>query len=145
MFNKSSLSATAEFRRIAALPRRTERDWAALALELTAVLKTPGGTWTLKPIQAQALIELAETGGLFGPIPVGYGKTLISLLAPYVLDSVRPILILPAALVEKTRYEKEKLREHWRIPGNIRIISYEELGRVKAERLLQGQTPDLIV
>lgn len=39
------------------------------------MLKTPRGTMRLRPIQAIALAEIGMYGGLFGPIPVGEGKT----------------------------------------------------------------------
>lgn len=71
-------------------------------------------------------------GGLFGPIPVGEGKTLISLLAPYLLQAQRPVLLLPAMLVEKTHRERAELSKHWHIPLNIRLISIESLGRVNS-------------
>lgn len=145
MFGHRRLSQTAEFRRIASLPRKRSRDWEAIALELTEVLKTPEGTMTLRPIQAEALVEIGETGGLFGPICVGGGKTLTTLLAPYILESKRPLLLLPAALIPKTKINQRALSQHWRIPMNIRMVSYDELGRVGAARLLEGHQPDLII
>lgn len=140
----SSVTHSKEFERIAALPRRQPRDWEQIALELTALLKTPEGTMTLRPIQAQALVEMGEQRGLFGSIVVGGGKTLISLLSPYVFDADRAILFLPAALVQKTVNESRVLAKHWRI-RMPRLISYDEMGREAAEQLLQGQRPDLII
>lgn len=140
-----TLSRTAEFRRIEALPRRSPEDWQQVAYRLTEALRTPEGREILRPIQAQALTELRALGGLFTPIPVGGGKTLVSLLAPRVLQSKRPLLLLPAALIPKTKAEQQRLSNHWRIPLGIRMVSYEELGRVGAVRLLEGHNPDLII
>lgn len=145
MFGKRKLSSTAEFKRISALPRRAPRDWDKIALELTEVLKRSGGEETLWSIQAKALIELGEQGGMFGPICVGGGKTLISLFAPYILDSVRPLLLLPASLIEKTQNTQRAKSVHWKISQNIRMLSYDELGRVGAAELLHGMGPDLII
>lgn len=136
--------ASEEFRRIASLPKRQERDWEEQAKLLTQVLKTPEGTRTLWPIQAQALTEAWENRGLFGGIIVGGGKTDISLLLPYIFDAKRAVLLLPASLVLKTVNEGRRLSKHWRIRMPV-IVSYDELGRVKAEKLLESLRPDLII
>lgn len=99
----------------------------------------------LRPAQAIALKEMADIGGAFCPLGVGFGKTLISLLAPTVLGAKRPLLILPAALVDKTHRELEPLSKHWKIQRNIHIISYEMLGRVQAANMLENLRPDLIL
>ena len=88
------------------IPRRTplSPDEEAEQIDLlTNHLRTPGGTMRLRPVQAQALYEMHDYGGLFGPIRVSGGKTLITLLAALVLEAQRPMLIVPAALIEKTR------------------------------------------
>lgn len=100
---------------------------------------------SLRPVQALALHDIGVHGGLFGPIRVGGGKTLTTLLAAYVLEATRPILLLPAALVEKTERERRELAKHWRIPTSLRIISYEMLGRVQSAETLTYWQPDLIV
>lgn len=112
---------------------------------MTAVLAKPGGTMSLRPIQAEALYEIGEYRRFLGSMRVGSGKTIVSLLAPYVLDAKRPILLLPAALREKTEHERRVLAKHWRIPSNIRILSYEELGREKAADMLSFYRPDVII
>jgi hypothetical protein len=138
---------TLEVQRIHAIPRRiwTDAEAQTFAVELSAVLRKARGQMSLRPIQAQALLEAGTQGGLFGPIRVGGGKTLLSLLLPYVLDSRRPLLILPAKLIEKTKREMRELAEHWPIPNFIRIVSYEILGRAGHAELLEKYEPDLIV
>lgn len=146
---------TSELIRVSKVPRRVMRseDMEWLADELTARLRKPRGTMRLKPVQAWALYELGTVGGLFGPIPVGEGKTLISLLAPVVMQAERPLLIVPAGLVEKTKRDKEVLEQHWQLPLFIRIMSYEWLGREQAgedkqtgrKGALEEWNPDLIV
>jgi hypothetical protein len=130
-----------ELDRILALPRRPQEHDAELARALTQHLRRPGGTQTLRPIQATALHEAWRSRGLFGPIGVGEGKTLISLLIPVVLGWLAPILILPAKLVEKTRREMVALNRHWKIPNHLRIYSYELLGRADHVDLLRRYPP----
>jgi hypothetical protein len=138
-----------ELARVLGLPRRPagvdSADATALAQGVTAALRTPAGTMTLNNIQARGLYEAWEQqGGLF-PIGVGRGKTLLSLLLALVLESSRPLLVLPAGLITKTKRELQHLACHFRIPTWIRMISYEIMGRVQAKNLLFQFQPDLIV
>src|SRR5262245_65169047 len=100
-----AVRATAEVARILALPRR-DPSASEVTDELTGLLRTSRGTMRLRPVQALALHDLGVYGGAFCPIGVGEGKTLITLLAPYVLEAQRPLLLLPAALIEKTERER---------------------------------------
>lgn len=138
---------TPELRRVLALPRRewTPEDAAALANQLTALLRTPNGTMQLRPIQAIALAEIGMHRGALIPVRVGGGKTLCSLLAPHVLNAARPLLVLPAKLIEKTKRARAELAKHWCIPNFLRIESYELLGRVQAAEMLERYAPDVIV
>ena len=138
---------TREVSRVLAIPRRkwTDASAAKLAEDLTKILRRPGGTMSLRPIQAQALFEAHQKGGLVGPIRVGGGKTLLSGLLPYVLQSRRPLLLIPAKLVEKTEIAFRELSIHWPIPNFIRIMSYELLGRPQSVQALELYEPDLII
>ncbi len=146
MFDHRTIRRSAEFERIRAIPRRawTPAQMDECARYYTGKLRTPAGTWTLRPLQAVALHEIATVGGLLGPIRVGGGKTLLSLLAPRLVGAVRPVLLLPAALVDKTRREMGILMAHWAIPRNIQIQSYEMLGRENAANFFQIAHPDFI-
>jgi hypothetical protein len=132
--------------RIAAAPRR---DWTEnaqeIAVAVTTALRTPGGTAALRPVQAVALKEISEQRGLFGSIRVGAGKTLITGLAPVVLGSRRPVLLVPANLICKTIEDFETWRRHFKIPHNIRLISYSKLGLETYANLLENYQPDLIM
>lgn len=135
-----------EVRRIERLPRRSMWDIAdQLVDELTELLKTEQGTMTLRPVQAISLYEIGEVGGLFGALRVGAGKTLISMLAPEVAFSDRPLLLIPASLRQKTDRDRRVLEWHWQIPSFYRVMSYEWLGRVQAAEALEAYQPDLIV
>lgn len=143
---------TNELTRIAGLRRRvwTTEEGEEFAERLTHVLKTPQGQMRLRPVQAISLFELAEVGGVFGPQRCGAGKTLLSLLAPSVLQRVkkrayRPLLVVPAGLLEKTERDRRLLAEHWEIASFLKVMSYEWLGRPQAAEALQEYQPDLII
>ena len=147
---------TAELRRIVALPRRSldsGEEWAKRMTDAFRRTSEPCAAhagkcpMALRPIQALALHDIHQFGGLLGPIRVGGGKTLISYLAPYILDAKRPLLCLPAKLVNKTRREFRHLAQHWHgpAPDAYRIETYELLGRPQAAELLERYQPDLIV
>lgn len=147
LFNRT-VRHTSDLERILNLPRRklsAVEFGETIKDELTELLKTPQGTQSLRAVQAAALHDIGTLGGLFGPIPVGFGKTLIFLLAAYVLDAQRPLGVLPAALIKKTHVERAKYAEHWRIPNNLQLISYEALGRVNYSTFLEEMNPDLII
>lgn len=145
--SSGAVQDSTELQRILDVPRRVwEPDQAAtLASQLTAALRTTAGTWNLRPVQAIALFEASRMRGLFAPIRVGGGKTLLSGLLPTVLGARRPMLLLPAHLREKTLAEFEELRIHWRIPPHVWITSYQELGRAAAAERLEEILPDAIL
>jgi hypothetical protein len=104
------IERTEDLERIAAMPvRHISRAWGeALSIELTQDLTTATGKangLALKWIQAIALNEIYQCRGAYLGIPVGGGKTLISFLSAYILDCVRPFLVIPEALMGKTRKE----------------------------------------
>lgn len=138
---------TRDFDRVEGLPRRIIDPEAAAKLgeDLTRAIARPSGTMVLNGIQGQALYEAAECGGLFGGLGVGSGKTLISLLAPYVIECRKPLLLIPAALRGKTEKDRKDLARHFPVARNMLVVSYEELGRVGASTLLDRYQPDLIV
>ena len=138
---------TPELRRVAALPRRdwTDAEAAALVEELTAILRTPDGRMSLRPVQAIALVELGCTGGLFATVRVGGGKTLLSMLAPCMVGAARPLLLIPAKLRDKTCRARDALRVHWQLPEFMRIETFELLGRPQAAQMLVDYNPDLIL
>jgi len=141
-----SVTASQDFRRIVALPRRdpAELFTPAFAAQVTKCVRSPGGTMDLLPVQAAALVDAARCRGLFAPIGVGEGKTLICFLLPYVLEAKRPVLLLPGGLVKKTEREFRELRLHFReIP--LSILSYEKLGRATGAHLLHEFKPDLLI
>lgn len=141
-----SIRHTPELSRILALPRRRVDDFPEEYVErLTDLLKTPNGTWKLRPAQALALHDIGVHGGAFCILGVGQGKTIVTLLAPYVLNAKRPMLLAPAGLLKKTERDRLLIEKHFRVPTNIRLFSYELLGRVQSVNELENYKPDLLM
>jgi hypothetical protein len=144
LFTRPGPRKTQELERILALPERdAEETGASIAEALSALFRTPKGEQTLRPLQALALAEAYDFGGAVVLLPVGQGKTLVSYLLPSVLDAKRPLLIVPAKLLEKTRIEFATLEEHWRKPENLTIASYEMIST--DPDFLERINPDLII
>ncbi len=143
----SEVRRSQELTRILALPRRAVQadDLVSLVKGLTDVLRTDGGRQQIRPVQALALHDIGTVGGGFLPVGVGEGKTLISLLAAYVLDAKRPLLLLPASLIEKTKRDRAAYAKHWLVPNHIRLFSYDMLGRTQSAAELETYKPDLII
>lgn len=138
---------TPEWQRVNGLPRRVQgaelpHTWAA---DMSRRLRRPGGRQTLRDVQACALYEIMAHRGMLGLIQTGDGKTLVSFLAPYVLGALRPLLVLPAGLVQKTENERRIAAADWLVPNHIRIVSYEVMGRVNAASWLDVWRPDVII
>ena len=140
------VSFSDELRRVLDLPLRDPLATAArLVGPLTEMLRKPGGTMTLRPLQALGLVEAHDFRGLLALLAVGEGKTLLSYLLPFVLKCDRAVLIVPASLVDKTRQEFDELEAHWQTDplAQYTIISYELLSRKPG--LLAELSPDMLV
>lgn len=151
IFRRRGVSPSKELDRILALPRREWSEKDPKFIEMMDCLNDPrvgfrryNAPMKLRPIQAMALADIHDYGGLFGPVAVGFGKTIISLLAPVVVGAKRPLLILPAKLIEKTRREFVNYDKSFNLMP-IAMLSYEMLGREKGELLLLQHNPDMII
>jgi hypothetical protein len=134
-----------EFARIFGLPRRT-LDLSAVQ-DVTPVFHRPAGTMSFWPIQSAALIEAAKADGLFAPIGVGFGKTLITLALPTAMDSKNAVLLVPPQLKKKTLWEIENVYgDQFDLPiKRLTIIAYSELSSAKNADILEYIEPDLII
>jgi len=147
LFRRHGVEKTPELDRIRRLPMRTWEDdpgLEQLCLDMTDWLRRPGGSMVLWPVQAKALEELHDWGGMLGPIPVGKGKTIVSYLGGIVAGAVRPLLLVPAKLRKKTKREFLELKRHWHAVKPA-ILSYEEIGRDAGWDKLEVINPDLVV
>lgn len=135
-----------EVKRVRDLPRRDAfADAEQLVAELTAMLRQPCGTQTLREAQAVALYEIAAYGGIMSPIRVGGGKTLVALLAGIMCGARKVLVLMPAKLIKSKRKEIISYRKNWLVPDNVTIMSYERLGREKQKNYLFDMGFDLIV
>lgn len=144
VFRRQGVRYTPELERVLALPRRQWGTDPDLVTLLTEEFRRDGGTMVLRPVQAAILAELHDCGGVLASARVSAGKTLCTFLAPKVLGSKRPLLLIPAKLRVKTERDWLRLQEHWVLP-TIRIEHYEQLSRADSANLLQNMQPDLIV
>ncbi len=152
-----AVQATAELRRILALPRRG-RPWEETADGLidpvTAYFTLPGHVCKrdvlgevkcavlqgvpvvrLRPTQAQYLLESHDEEGGFLQGDVGIGKTLLTMLLGVAHESDRIMMVCPAAMVEDTWRKFRVLREHWSFLP-MRVVSCEHFGRDSAKDTL---------
>lgn len=141
---------SAEFRRIAALPRRRwehAADLDELTTLLTQWLRPPrfDDSMSLRPLQAAALREAHDVKGLFGVIAVNKGKSIIGLCAATVMKAQRPVLVVPVRLKKKAERDVKLYGRHFTVHPNLKIITYYELSQAKNVDLWWRLKPDLII
>lgn len=163
-----------EFKRIMALPRRPPpSSLEAERLAVTYKSRFGKGTVTcacatkynrsccseLLPVQALALREMEQTGGLVGAIGVGHGKTLLDLLAALAVPDVKvAVLLVPASLKHQLlAVDLGFYGQHWQLPNiagsgwlrpglpTLHIRSYSDLSSPKATVLLDQLGADLFI
>lgn len=142
---RAGVQETFELKRILEIPRRPS-DLTQYE-DQTEIYKRPGGTMQLWPIQTAVLVEAERAGGLLGPIGVGHGKTLASLLVGVAMRATKIVLLVPpqlrTQLIEK---DIPYLNEHWKLPlDRLRVVAYSELSHAKSAEILEHIKPDLIV
>lgn len=146
--SSASKKVRTESQRILEIPKWSREDFKGL--DLTEEYQVPGGTWRLHPIQSLALHWIRETGGLLGPMAVGTGKTLVTLLAPAAAGAQRPMLLVPPTMQIPLRREIAKYKKHFKMPRNLIILPYSVLSQASSTGLLGGSEanamfPDLII
>lgn len=134
-------TAQSEGARILGLPRWAPDD----VPDLTAIYRTPHGTMRLRDVQNAMLHQLEQAQGLFGPVGVGGGKGLFTMLAPMVLKAQRPLLLLPANLQETFHLEYRKFRPHFKLASHLKIMTYSALSVNSGADFLMRYQPDFIV
>jgi hypothetical protein len=104
----------------------------AIAAELTAIYRTPGGTMHLRPLQGLVLLGAAQATpvqGSFTNASVGLGKSLMFALLMSVIGGERPLILTQASSVKQLRQDFERFRAHWRMPTLYRLESYDTISR----------------
>lgn len=112
--------------------------------DFTGELATPSGEWSLKPLQNAALAHCVAAQGGVLLLGCGVGKTLISFALPKIMKSKRCLLLLPAALIEKTKSEIRLYQRHFNVELP-EMISYERLSRASGQQAIKKMRPDLII
>lgn len=115
-------------------------DWANARWSLGA-----DAPMQFRPIQAVSLWTVHSCGGAILPIGTGHGKTLLSMLAAEALGSLRPLILLPPAMLVSFKVAMREYRSSFRIPGNLRWLAYSSLSSPKASSLLKDLRPDVLV
>ncbi len=135
-----------DLRRVLSLPRRRVDFQAAQAMadRLTPLFALHPEA-RLRPWQGQALWEIAQNRGAFLGLPVGTGKTLISLLAAQVLGAQRPWLIVPGSVKDDYGAVLAKYAALWRVLPPPPIYTFEELTQEGKVGLLEHVRPDTII
>ena len=135
---------TPDMARVRALDRRENMPEAQVVAMSQALCTDP--TQRLRMHQAVALRELYEVGGLVAPIRVGGGKSLIILLATYLLDAKSVVLVTQAPLIREMRLEYAKMEALGWLVRLPHMISYAKLGRKDAEHeLTERLRPDVLI
>lgn len=152
-----------DLERVLALPRRSgdisTRISEDLVQYVSELVRRPGGSITLFPIQVAALIDFAEQNGGLAPIGVGGGKTIISLLLPRFMKSKVAVVMVPPSLRAKlTEVEYPALQKELVLPalagssvrygdeeGMIHVVSYSQLSSQTGAQILEDLKPDLII
>jgi hypothetical protein len=102
----------------------------------------------LKPIQVstlQRISNLDNNEGCLINVPMGSGKTLISLLIPLIVPCRRPLLIVPPAAQKDFKLEFSEKRKLIPELMPIRMLSSGMLSTEKGKNLIKEIAPDLII
>ena len=139
MVNIAKESISQEINRIVALPiigYPTEEE-----IDLVSKYYCPGGGLDLYPEQVNAMMQYYEYNGLIAPIPVGCGKTLISVLIAndaYSYFGKRRILLMnPPNLIDQLR---DTELPYYRRHISINVPFYYLTGKVAAKRMLLAKS-----
>ena len=138
--------------RILSLPKWPHEAEDSLVSKWSTALQRHGNPPQLRPIQAMVcervfqLLEAAPTQpyGLFCPIGVGHGKTLISMLLGRLYKAKKPLLIVPPDMLALAKADMLHWSSHYIFP-RPHIIAYSKLSSPKASDLLERLAPDLII
>lgn len=113
--------------------------------DATPYFRRVGGFQELRPIQSKALHVAAQAGGLFAPIGVGFGKTLLDMLLPLAMRAERPMLFFPASQRADFRKQWQDFAPHWNLPRNLELKSYDELSQPDSSSMLTLHRPDVMI
>ncbi len=125
------------------------RDWTtsdpAAVDELSRAL-CPSGSQRLRPIQAMAIRESLQLGGVWCAARVGAGKTLIAGLLATLYEDQRPLIIVPGGHNDKTELEFKGYRKAgWDLSHKIQVITYHDIAHDVDEKLFRSYSPRRLI
>ena len=143
-----AVTASADLQRIFTLPRFACPDLS----HATRAFSDPGAPLAeLRPFQLWALYHLAfihahyPGRGIIVSAGVGHGKTLVGLLAARVISAQRPLVLIPAALMDQWTRDIERYRALGFGFPQPALASHESLGAPTGGTVLDDLNPDLVV
>lgn len=139
-FGGEPVPPSQDFERICALPRRQWMDVPGLSETLRK-----NDSVSLFPMQAAALKELYELRRCSCVAALGTGKTLVSALAPTLLEVKRAAFFNYSRLMEKTRREFDDLSKDWKVFRSYDFLTVEKLSLEQYANWLETYLPELIV
>ena len=145
----TSLTSLDDAERIARLPVYDTKDAAfvaeALAWCTARWSRGPASPMQFRDKQAVALYVAHQTGGALLPIGTGHGKTLVSLLAADAAGARRPLLLIPPQMQLSFERARVDYAKSFKIPPNLRVMTYSQLSVIKQSDALERLAPDVIV
>lgn len=117
----------------------------ALAWATARWSRGPDAPMQFRPLQAAALLTVVQAGGGLFPIGTGWGKTLLSMLAADALGAVRPLLLIPPSMLNSFQRAKAEYARSFKIPGNLRVLTYSQLSVANSTSAMDRLAPDVIV
>lgn len=125
------------------------RDWTSCdpsaVSEISSALN-PSGRGELRLLQAMAVRESLQVGGVFLGARVGAGKTLVCGVLATIWEDQRPLMIVPGGHLEKTEHELgEYRRQGWELSHKIQIVTFNDIARDADERLLRAYQPGRLI
>jgi len=129
-----------DLERILDMPRQGPQDGQEAADYWNTALGLGGAS--LRPEQALALSVIEKRRGGFFMYGVGFGKTLIALLAGTAAGSRSPVVLVPPALVKQMEQEAVKWSRFFKFRTPA-VVSYGLLSTRRG--LLEELKPDLII
>lgn len=126
-----------------------KRDWTtcdpSAVSELSAALCS-NADQRLRPIQAMAIREMLQVGGVWCAARVGAGKTLIAGLLATLYEDERPLIMVPGGHEAKTELEFAAYRAAgWQLSHKLQIETYNALARDADEKLLRHYQPGVLI
>lgn len=142
------VTGSPEMQRILAIPKRESLNPQLLAdtyARMEKLVYRPNGKMRLRHEQPAALVEAMLYRGLWAPIAVGRGKTLVATLLPTVLDLGPAVILTNAGLVRQANVLMGEYDEHFYRRRDVRWVSYSILSSPTQFEILKRIKPKLII